>query len=74
MPAGPVEQRRRLEALRDRLTDAVAEAGARDLAPLASQLRAVLSDIASLPDVTEASDVDDLASKRARRRAAASAS
>ena len=69
-----MDQRKRLEALRDRLTDAVAEAGARDLAPLSGQLRAVLNDLAALPDVTEASDVDDLAAQRARRRAAASAS
>jgi hypothetical protein len=73
-PPGSAEHRRRLEALRDALTAAVAGAGNRDLAPLAGQLRAVLSDLAALPDVTEASDVDDLASKRARRRSAASAS
>ena len=73
-PPGVVEQRTRLEALRDRLTAAIAEAGSRDLAPLAGQLRAVLNDLAALPAVTEASDVDDLAAQRARRRAAASAS
>lgn len=73
-PAGTTEHRRRLEALRDALTAAIANAGNRDLAPLAGQLRAVLSDLAALPDMTEASDVDDLAAKRARRRSGASAS
>lgn len=73
-PAGTSEHRKRLEALRDALTTAIADAGNRDLAPLAGQLRAVLADLAALPDASEASDVDDLARKRARRRAAASAS
>lgn len=63
-----------LELLRDQLKTAIADAGNRDLAPLAGQLRAVLNDLASLPAVTEASDVDDLAAQRARRRSAASAS
>ena len=71
---GTAEHRRRLEALRDALTVAIAEAGSRDLAPLAGQLRAVLKDLSAIPDVAEASDVDDLAAKRARRRAAASGS
>lgn len=69
-----VDQRQRLEALRDALTTAIAESGHRDLAPLAGQLRAVLADIAALPNAVEASDVDDLAGKRARRRAASAAS
>lgn len=73
-PIGTAEQRKRLEGLRDRLTEAIAAAGTRDLAPLAGQLRAVLHDLAALPDVTEASDVDDLAAQRARRRAAAKVS
>lgn len=69
---GALEHRQRLESLRDRLTEAVASAGSRDLAPLAGQLRAVLVELAAVPDVKKASDVDDLAAKRARRRAAAS--
>jgi hypothetical protein len=62
------DHRKRLEELRDQLTDAIAESGARDKAPLAGQLRAVLNDIAALPDSTEASGVDDLAAKRRARR------
>lgn len=72
-PVGTAEQRQRLSALRDVLTAAMADAGTRDLAPLAGQLRAVLKDLAGLPDVTEASRVDDLAAKRARRRSASKA-
>ena len=68
------EHRDRLVALRDSLTTAVDEAGPRDLAPLAGQLRRVLADLAALPDASEASDVDDLAASRARRRSKAAAS
>lgn len=73
-PAGTAEYRKRLEALRDALTLAISDAGKRDIAPIAGQLRAVLSDLAALPNVTEASDVDDLARKRERRRSATAAS
>lgn len=76
-PVGPLavpesvsDHRKRLEALRDALTAAMEGAGPRDLAPIAGQLRRVLADLSALPDVTEVSDVDDLAAKRARRRAA----
>ena len=72
-PVGTAEQRLRLEALRDALTTALADAGTRDLAPLAGQLRAVLKDLAGLPMVTETSRVDDLAAQRAHRRAASKA-
>lgn len=68
------EHRRRLEALRDDLTASMREVPARDKAQLAGQLRAVLNDLAALPAATKASDVDDLAAQRARRRAAAKAS
>jgi hypothetical protein len=67
---GTAEHRKGLEALRDVLTKRLAEAGNRDTAPIAGQLRAVLKELAALPAVTEASAVDDLAAKRARRRAA----
>lgn len=70
-PSGLDEHRKRLEALRDLLTNALAEAGARDTAPIAGQLRAVLADLAAVPDMKAASDVDDLAAQRARRRSAA---
>lgn len=60
--------RARLEALRDRLAEAVEDAGPRDLAPLAGRYQAVLVELAALPDVKEASALDDLASRRAKRR------
>ncbi len=68
------DQRRRLEALRDRLEAAVAEAGHRDLAPLAARYQAVLAELAALPEVKDADGLDDLAARRAGRRAAASGS
>lgn len=67
------DHRKRLEALRDVLTAAIADAGPRDLAPLAGQLRRVLADLAALPQTEGVSLADDLAAKRARRRSAASA-
>ncbi len=68
---GTVDHRARLEALRDRLEAAVSEAGHRDLAPLAGQLRQVLAELAALGDVKETSGVDDLRAARERRRAGA---
>lgn len=73
-PGVDEDRRKRLEALRDRLEAAIADAGNRDLAPLAARYQAVLAELASLPTVTETSDVDDLAARRKARRAAASAS
>ncbi len=68
---GSGDHRARLEALRDRLESAVGEAGHRDLAPLAGQLRQVLAELAALGDTKETSGVDDLRAARERRRAGA---
>ena len=82
-PAAPVgaphpspddDRRRRLEDLRDRLEAAIAEAGHRDLAPLAARYQSVLSDLAALPVTEESDGIDDLSAARRRRRAAASGS
>ncbi len=64
------DHRARLVSLRDGLTEKLDEAGPREYAPLAGQLRACLADLAALPDVTEASLDDDLRKRRAARRAA----
>lgn len=74
VPLALADRRLRLESLRDALTVAVTDASRRDLPPLAGQLRAVLADLAALPDMSGVSDVDDLAAKRARRRATATGS
>lgn len=68
------DQRKRLESLRDRLADAIDEAGHRDLAPLAARYQAVLAELAGLPAVKGSDGVDDLAARRQNRRAAASGS
>lgn len=73
-PHPDADHRRRLEALRDRLESAVAEAAHRDLAPLASRYQAVLADLAALPAVVEVDGVDDLAAVRSRRRSGTKAS
>lgn len=67
------DRRKTLEAVRDLLAVAIAsgKVGARDLAALTRQLTDVVRELDELPNAREASPVDDLASKRAARRAAA---
>ena len=59
----------RLKAIRDRLTDEMAVAEGSNLAAVAKQLADVLGRLELLP-AGEASAVDELKKKRARRRAA----
>ena len=73
-PLPSEDQRRRLESLRDRLEEAIAEAGTRDLAPLAARYQAVLTELAGLPAIEESDGIDDLSAARRRRRAGAAAS
>jgi hypothetical protein len=61
-----------LEAMRDKLADSMNLAEPNEIAPIAARLQAVLAELASLPSV-EASEVDELASRRDARRAAADA-
>ena len=79
------DRRAALEALRDRLAvevERVAEEGfcttckrgSSSIAPLAKQLRDVIGELDQLPVVEDGSVVDDLASRRAARRAAAAGS
>ena len=68
------DQRKRLEALRDRLADAIDDASPRDLAPLAGRYQAVLAELAALPIAEESTGFDDLSAARRRRRSGASAS
>lgn len=63
---------RGLVALRDRLATDLEGLDPRYVAPVAKQLADVIREIDSLPQSREASTVDDLASRRASRRAAAS--
>ena len=63
------DRREALRALRDELARRLIDAD-RDAAPLARQLTIVLREIEQLPVPGEKSRVDDLAKRRARRRAA----
>ena len=63
------DRRATLLALRDELARRLVDAE-RDAAPLARQLTIVLREIEQLPVPGEASRVDDLAKRRASRRAA----
>lgn len=65
-------RRQALEAIRDRLAAELVEAEGRDVAPIARELRATLTDIEDLPSKREESPVDDLAEQRQKRRAKAS--
>jgi hypothetical protein len=66
------DRRASLEALRDRLAMSITRGDdVKSVAPLANQLRAVLAELDELPVQKEASLVDDLASRRTDRLAAA---
>lgn len=60
-----------LEALRGRLAREIDRSEGRDVAPLAKQLADVLRELHGQPVRGEASVVDELAERAARRRAAA---
>ena len=71
------DQRRALEALRDRLAseiDRADEKGVAVLAQIAAQLRAVLKELAGLPEAKAVSKADELAARRKARRAKAATS
>lgn len=59
-----------LTALRDHLAERLLSAE-RDAAPLARQLTIVLRELAALPNPAEESKVDEIAARRAARRAKA---
>ncbi|WP_157251108.1 hypothetical protein [Nonomuraea typhae] len=69
---GSGDRRRALKALRDKLAAELSGSEGRTSAALAKELVAVLRELDSLPLPKEASSVDDLAAKRAARRAGAS--
>ena len=62
-----------LHALRNHLAAALLSADTKDIAALSRQLQAVLKDLEDYARPDEGSAVDDLKSRRAQRRAAASA-
>jgi hypothetical protein len=61
-----------LEAIRRRLAEELETASGRDVASIARELRVVVTELEALPSKREESPVDDLAERRAQRRAAAS--
>jgi predicted transcriptional regulator len=65
------DQRTALEAIRNRLASELEEAGGRDVASIARELRLTLADIENLPSKREESKVDDLTARREQRRRAA---
>lgn len=66
------DQRASLVAMRDHVAKALESCRfAKDMAPLARELREILAEIAKLPDVNGKADpVDELAEQRAERRRA----
>jgi hypothetical protein len=67
------DHRKALVALRDNLASALDAADPNVKAQLAAQYRAVLNELAALPDETKVSIRDDLAGRRADRQSAATA-
>lgn len=64
------DSRTRLEAARDRLADAIEVCESlRDLPSLVREYRAVLDSLDSMPDAKEVDPVDEIANRRAKRRA-----
>ncbi|MGW4426420.1 hypothetical protein [Streptosporangium sp. NPDC004631] len=63
------DRRASLEAIRDKLARELTGATGRDAAVIAKELRAVLADLDALPGGKEVSKVDELAARRADRRA-----
>ncbi len=68
------DRRKSLEAVRDLLADRLIEAGTREAATIAKELRNVMAELYSLPGEREGSKSDELAARRDRRRAAAQGS
>ena len=66
------DRRRGLQALRGRLVAALEECEPREVAALSRQLALVLKELDELPAAKGASSFDDLASRRAARKSAAS--
>lgn len=70
---GAGDRRASLEALRDDLARSIQACDSmRDKAALGRLLKDVLADIANLPTATEVSAADEIAKRRAARRAGAS--
>lgn len=68
------DRRKSLEAVRDHLAARLIDAGTREAAAIAKELRNVMAELYSLPGEREGSKSDELADRRARRRAAAAGS
>jgi len=66
---GSGDRRKALEAIRDKLTGELRTAEGRDAAVLAKELRATIAELDALPGGKEVSKVDELAARRADRRA-----
>ena len=64
------DHRKRLESLRDRLTEEVATANERNIAGIARQLQSVLEALAQLPTPDPDSALDKLIARQAARREA----
>lgn len=63
-------RRQGLEALRDSLAESILDVEAHSRAPLARQLTIVLEQLDNLPGGEETNPVDEVARRRAERRAA----
>lgn len=63
------DRRAALEAIRDKLAAELQDVTGRDAAAIAKELRATIAELDALPGGREVSKVDDLAARRAARRA-----
>lgn len=63
------DRRAALEAIRDKLAAELEAASGRDAAAIAKELRSTINELESLPGGKEVSRLDELAARRADRRA-----
>lgn len=65
------DRRERLENARDLLLESMRSVDPDKVAPLAKEYRLLLAELDSLPDEAQVSDADEIAARRAARRAGA---
>lgn len=63
------DRRERLEAARDLAASTLVGLDGDKLAPLLREYRAILAELDALPNTAEVSDADEIAARRAARRA-----
>ena len=70
----PSDPRARLEELREHFSARLPEAADRDATAIGRLIKDIDADLAKMPNKSEVSDADEIAARRAKRRAGSSGS